>query len=108
MEVQQPIQKKEKHFPWQRAIIALFISLLISAAAILLILSTEHVIAGYWLVIIPVALAAFGQLIPLYQYLLPISTETQSDHPPIEVKVTLTPPAPEPAAQDEQTRQPAV
>lgn len=109
---QQPLPRQAKRFPWLRAIIALLVSLLVSAATILLILSTEHVIAPVWLVIIPLVLATLGQLIPLYQYLLPISTDTKSDltpspPTPVEVKVTLTPPAAEPN-RDDQTGQPEV
>ncbi len=112
MEGQQRSHQRERPFPWLRAFIALLVSLLVSAAAILLILSTEHVIAAYWLVIIPIALAALGQLIPLYQYLFPISTDTKPDLPlspptPVEVKVTLTPPIIEPSRND-QIKQPEV
>ncbi len=108
---EQQIQKKRRRFPWKRAIAALVISLLLSAAAILLLLSTGHFIADYWLAVIPAIFAVTVQLIPLGQWLFPISPEVSSDPlapppTPVEVKVSLALPLAEPAAQNEQSKQP--
>ena len=99
---QKQTQKKRRRFPWKRAIAALVVSLLLAAAAMLLIvstLSTEHVSADYRLVAIPIIFTVIGQLIPLYQWLFPISPEAPSNPP-------QSPSLAEPAIQNEQTKQP--
>ncbi len=78
---QKQTKKKRRPFPWIRAIAALVTSLLLSALAILLILSTVHVIAAYWLVVIPIIFTVFGQLLPLWQWLFPVSAEAKDDQP---------------------------
>ncbi len=94
-------QKKRRHFPWTRAIVALFISLLIAAATILAILTSGHAVAGYWLAIIPIIFSAAGLLIPLYQYLLPIPPDDKpANLPPIEVKISYPPPVAEPSTRN--------
>ncbi len=103
------IQKKRRRFPWIRAIVALVVSLLLSFAVILLILSTAHISAEYWLVVIPIIFTMIGQLIPLYSWLFPISAEAKEESPslpptPLEVKVSLPLPLAEPATQNEQTK----
>src|SRR6266699_5019218 len=90
------LQKKRRYFPWIRALVTLLISLVVAAATLLAILSTGHVVAGYWLAIIPLIFSAAGLLIPLGQWLFPIITETKDHSPvssptPIEIKVSLSP-----------------
>ena len=103
MEEQQKQTQKKRRFPWVRAGITLLISSLIAAATLLIILSTGRVIAGYWYVVIPVLFSAIGLLIPLYQWLFPISNEVPT---PVEVKVSLAPSSAELTTQNEQTKQP--
>ena len=98
---QSQIQQKRRQFPWIRTTIALLILLLIATATLLTILNTGHIITGYWYVVMPIIFAALALLIPLGQWLFPISTKIKDDQPssaptPIEVKVTLAPPIVEP------------
>src|SRR5260370_6303203 len=99
---QKQTRKKRRRFPWKRAIAALVVSLLLSTAAILLILSTlstEHLSADYRLVVIPILFTVIGQLIPLYQWPFPISLQAPSN--------PLQSPSPaEPATQNAQNKKP--
>ncbi len=102
---QRQTQQKRRRFPWIRTITALLITFLLSATAIVLILSIGHVFPGYWLVVIPVFFIVTGQLISLAQWMFPFSTGTKADTPsspptPFEVKVSLVPPIVEPATQN--------
>src|SRR5260370_18668994 len=74
-------------FPWRRLIIALALSLLLAFGTLLLILSTGHVISTYWYYILPPIFVFVGILIPLLQWLFPVSSEdpprsSQSQQPP--------------------------
>lgn len=93
---QRQTQQKRRRFPWIRAIATLLVSLLLSTAAILLLLSIEHVIADYWLVVIPIIFTVIGQLIALGQWLFPISNEAKNETPAQQLVFTrldLTPEA---------------
>lgn len=96
---QKQTQKKRRRFPWMRAIVALVAFLLLSAAAILFILSAGHVITGDWSVVMPIIFTVIGLLIPLGQWLFPISSEAPSNPP-------QSPSLAEPATQNEQTKPP--
>ncbi len=79
--------QRKRRFLWKRAIVALLVSLLICAGAILLILSNEHVIAAYWLVVIPVIFTVIALLIPLYQWLFPLETPSDPSQSPSLAKI---------------------
>lgn len=101
-------QEKRKRFPWIRTLVMLIAALLIAAATILALLSTGQRVPAYWLAIIPILFSAVGVLIPLGQWLFPISTEPQAGPPtPFEVKVSLTSPVTESATPTDQTKQPS-
>jgi tetratricopeptide (TPR) repeat protein len=67
-------------FPWKRLIIALVISLLLLFGTLLFILSTGHIISTYWYYVLPPVYIFVGIIIPLFQWLLPI-TEDAPTHP---------------------------
>ncbi len=68
-------RRRSRPFPWVRIIIALILTMLFLLGAALQILSTGNVISSYWLSIIPPLIAIMTVIIPLYQWLLPISPD---------------------------------
>lgn len=75
MAAQKPKRLQFRRIPWARLLIAIASSLLCAMGALLLILSTGHVIANYWYYILPTVFTVIGLIIPLLQWLFPISTE---------------------------------
>jgi tetratricopeptide (TPR) repeat protein len=74
-------------FPWVRLVLALILTVLFFLGAVLQILSTGNVMPSYWLSIIAPLIAVIALLIPLYQWLFPISPDitnhpSQSQQPP--------------------------
>ena len=71
-----------------RLVIALLLTMLFSIGAALQILSTVNVILSYWLSVIPPLIAILAAIIPINQWLLPISqndatiSSSQAQQPP--------------------------
>ena len=82
--------QREKHVPWLRLTVAIVISLLLSAGALLLILSTGRVLPSYWYYILPVIFTIAGIVIPLLQWLFPLSPTSQE--PAAQTQLPLSQP----------------
>jgi len=76
-----PNHTRSRPFPWVRLVIALLLTVLFFLGATLQILSTGNIISNYWLFIIPPIIAVIALLIPLYQWLFPISSNDTTNHP---------------------------
>jgi tetratricopeptide (TPR) repeat protein len=76
-----PNRPRSRPFPWVRLVIALLLTVLFFLGATLQILSTGNIISNYWLFIIPPIIAVIALLIPLYQWLFPISPGDTTNHP---------------------------
>ncbi len=61
--------------------------ILVCAAIVIWILSTEHIIQGDWSNTLPIVFTALAVLLPLFQWLLPVSSVTSE--PPLSSNVTL-------------------
>src|SRR5713226_2315915 len=74
-------RKQSRPFPWGRLIIALIVSVILAFLALLLILSTGNIIPTYWAYILPPIFVFAGLLLPLLQWLFPLSSEDATDQP---------------------------
>src|SRR2546421_6711658 len=86
---------RSKPFPWVRLMIACLLTILFLLGAALQILSMGNIIASYWLSIIPPLVAIIALLLPLFQWLFPLSPDAASTSasPPQGLSATATTPS---------------
>jgi len=79
MQIQKPVRmRKRGAFPWRRLLIITVLFLFLVIAAIVLLLSTGHIIDYFWYYIIPVTVMVLSTLLTALQWLFPLSPiETQ-------------------------------